>query len=172
MATNRTLFVAIVIAIVTAAAAPGLVTAQEAKPDIVVKVTMYKEVVTRDAQGAEQVKLVEATTSNPGDVIVYRITATNEGNAPAHNARIVDPIPTGTLLIPGSWSSADSDLTVSIDGGKSFEMYPVKRSVRLADGSVADEEVELSRYTHLRWTATDPLAPGESRSASFKVTVR
>lgn len=172
MTSRTSLFAAVLLVIATVASAPGAVLAQEAKPEIVVKVTMFKEVVTRDAAGQRKVELVQAATSNPGDTLVYRISATNEGAAPAHNTRIVDPIPVGTQLIPESWTTAGSDLSVSIDGGKSFQTYPVKRPVKLEDGNVVEKDVELSRYTHLRWTATEPLTPGETRSASFKVTVR
>ena len=141
-------------------------------PRVVVDVTMKKEIVVRDAQGKEAIVLQDTSSASPGDTLVLHIDYSNRGSEPAHNARVVDPVPSGTQLIPESWTAPNADLNVSVDGGRTFEAYPVRRPVKQADGSVVLTAVEASAYTHLRWTPLEPLAPGDVRSASFKVKVR
>ena len=142
------------------------------KPELVVDVSTLKEVVTRDARGQEQRKLEKVSSAQPGDTLVYTINYTNRGSSPAENARIVDPIPPGTRLIAGSWEVPGTRLTASVDGGKSFEPYPIRRPVKAEGGATVEREVDPSLYTHLRWTCTEPILPGETRQATFKVEVR
>lgn len=145
---------------------------QEAEPRIVVGVSMKKEVVVVDEQGREQVVLQDAAITRPGDTLVYRIHCANKGAAPALNARIVDPVPAGTQLIPGSLEAPGLDVQASVDGGRTFENYPVQRPVTRPDGSREMQEVDPGAYTHVRWTAREPMAPGDTRTALFKVKVR
>ena len=152
-------------------AAPPVL-ARGAGPQVVVQVTPLKEVITRDAQGKERVEYQPVSATGPGDTLVYRIAYTNKGDAPALNARIVDPIPAGTELIPRSWKASGTDMTVSVDGGASFVPFPVLQTVKHPDGTTGEQEVAASQYTHLRWTSNQPLAPGETREAFFKVVVR
>ena len=158
--------------LVSAALMPAGATAAAGKPEVVVGITVMKEVVSRDAQGREKVELAPAATTGKGDTLVYEISYTNKGDAPANNARVVDPVPSGTRLVAGSWSAESADMTVSVDGGKNFTTHPVSQQVTLPDGTKATEQVDPSRYTHLAWTSREPLAPGATRTARFKVVVR
>ncbi|HEY3174335.1 MAG TPA: hypothetical protein VGK94_01100 [Candidatus Polarisedimenticolia bacterium] len=141
-------------------------------PQVVVDVTAMKEVVARDEAGRERVELREASATGPGDTLVYRISYTNKGTSPAHDAKVTDPIPAGTVLLPGSWEAPGADFAVSVDGGRSWDSYPVRHTVKHADGSTSLEEVDATAYTHVRWTSRESLAPGTTRSAVFKVKVR
>lgn len=153
---------------------PGFrpVVAAGGAPRVVVEVVALKEVIVRDAAGGEKVELRPVAATGPGDTLVYRISCTNLGDVPAHDASVVDPIPIGTRLVPGGWDSAGAEFTVSVDGGRSFKTYPVTAPVRQPDGTTAIGEVDASAYTHVRWTSREPLAPGATRTAAFKVTVR
>jgi uncharacterized repeat protein (TIGR01451 family) len=158
--------------LLSALAAVSVAPAQEAKPLVVVDVTMKKEVMVRDAAGREEAALQEAASANPGDTLVLRIDYSNQGKAPAHNAQVVDPIPAGTQLVPGSWTAPGAEMTVSVDGGRTWEVFPVRRPAPQPDGRTVLKDVDPSAYTHIRWTAREPLAPGDVRSATFKVKVR
>ncbi|HKY32055.1 MAG TPA: hypothetical protein VJV23_05915 [Candidatus Polarisedimenticolia bacterium] len=162
----------VAVAAVVAVPAGDTAVAQDARPRIVVDVSLKKEVVVRDPQGREHVTLEEVTSSGPGDTLVYRIHYVNRGEAPAVNPRVVDPVPPGTELVPGSWDTEGADFSVSVDGGRTFHPYPVRRTVTQPDGASSIQEVALSSYTHVRWTCREPLAPGDARSAVFKVKVR
>jgi uncharacterized repeat protein (TIGR01451 family) len=146
--------------------------AGEGRPNVVVDVLAMKEVVQRDNTGRQTIQLREPEPTGPGDTLVYRIHYRNEGTAPAHDTQLIDPIPAGTLLVPGSWDAKGGDFSVSTDGGKTFERYPVRRAVKQTDGTTKLQDVELSAYTHVRWTAREPLPPGAERMTAFKVKVQ
>jgi len=146
--------------------------AGEGHPNVVVDVLAMKEVIQHDNAGRQTVQLKETESTGPGDTLVYRILYRNEGTAPAHDTQLVDPIPAGTLLIPGSWDTKGGEFSVSTDGGKTFESYPARRAAKQADGTTRLQEVELSAYTHVRWTAKEPLPPGAERMTTFKVKVQ
>lgn len=167
----RMLGAAVVAAAIVAGGADNTAIAQTGRPDVVVEVAVMKEVVVRDDQGAESVELREVGAARPGDTLVYTITYTNRGDQPALSPRVQDAIPDGTELVPDSWSE-ESALAVSVDGGSTFSQYPVRRPIKLADGSLREQEVSLASYTHVRWSSNEPLSPGESREVSFKVIVR
>ncbi|MEG1615286.1 MAG: DUF11 domain-containing protein, partial [Oscillospiraceae bacterium] len=48
------------------------------------------------------VKAADKTIAYIGDTITYNLAITNTGNVPADNVVITDPIPSGTVLVPGS----------------------------------------------------------------------
>lgn len=170
---HRQVLPAVCLMVLTAgppAARPAM--AGEGTPRVTVDVVALKETVVRDAAGKEKVELTPALRTGPGDTLVYRISCTNRGDAPARDASVVDAIPAGTRLVPDSWEAAGAEFSVSVDGGRTWSGYPVTTRVTRADGTTADRPVDDAAYTHVRWIAKEPLAPGATRSAVFKVTVR
>ncbi len=107
-----------------------------------------------------------------GDVLVYTLEILNLGPGSAHNARVVDPVPEGTVLVPGSMGGQDAEASVSNDGGVSYATYPITRSILRDDGTSEELPIPLEEYTHVRWVLTQPLDPGEKRTAYFKVRVQ
>jgi uncharacterized repeat protein (TIGR01451 family) len=158
------------LSVLMALAAPAA--AQDEKPRVVIYVDVQEEVAQPDARGNVQLARFDVERADPGDVLVYKLTYTNTGSRPAVNAKVDDPIPAGTVLVPGSVSGEKARITFSIDGGRTYVPWPATVSVPGPDGSPTEVEAPAERYTHIRWSALTPLAPGESRTASFKVLVR
>jgi uncharacterized repeat protein (TIGR01451 family) len=100
------------------------------------------------------VKTVSSATAIPGDVLTYSVLYTSAGTTDAHNAIIVDTIPTATTYMAGSASGAGTAITFSHDGGTSFDSS------------------DAAPVTHIRWTVAAALAPGDNGTVAFQSQVQ
>jgi uncharacterized repeat protein (TIGR01451 family) len=122
--------------------------------------------VVTDPSGKES--LASADTARPGDVLEYVASYHNQGPSVAHGLVATLPLPVGTEWV--SEEAHPSATLASLDGN-SFSAIPLKRTVRLADGSSRQELVPLREYRALRWAPTDLGASGDySVSARVKIT--
>ncbi|HEY2029800.1 MAG TPA: hypothetical protein VGH20_11390 [Myxococcales bacterium] len=137
-----------------------------AKPRIVIAIQQFKEV----ADG-RSTKLVPAQSASPGDVVEYQLVYRNEGDEPATNAVIQDPIPKGTTYLANSANGDGTEITFSSDKGQTFAP-PVKLTydVKLPNGSVEKRTVTPAEYTNVRWTVKQVPA-GASGKVVFRVRV-
>ena len=55
-------------------------------------------------------------SAKPGTCVIYRITATNQGNVPVTVVKINDTVPTYTTLVSGSESNNNTSGTVTVNG--------------------------------------------------------
>lgn len=143
--------------------------AQVPAPKVTVAVDVERE-ITRPGDG-DVVEREPVDVARPGDVLVYTVRASNIGDAEAIGARVEDPIPPGTVLIPESVSSPTASPSASLDGGKTWTSFPAMVRETTEDGTVRTVPAPGERYTHLRWALDGALHPGESRDLSFKVRV-
>jgi len=140
-----------------------------APPRLEVTVSVQREAVHVDASGRSTVVLEPVKTANPGDVLVYRLHATNVGLGPAREAKIDDSIPTGTVLMP---DSVGKNVHASLDGGKTWQAFPATIARKREDGQLERVPAPASAYTHLRWMLEDAVPPGGSAEVGFKVQVQ
>jgi uncharacterized repeat protein (TIGR01451 family) len=146
-------------------AAPG--------PDVKVTVEVLQEIIREDADGNLVTDQQPVGLASPGDILVYTVRAENLGDGPAFDPRLQDPVPEGTVLLPESVTLKDVTTTASLDGGETWEPFPVRILVGEDDnGQPRYEQVPAEAYTNLRWNLTGPLGPGEAKEVSFKVRVR
>jgi len=66
-------------------------------------------------------------------------------------------------------TAAPTQALASVDG-QHFEAIPLKRQVRLANGTDALRDVPYGEYRYLRWTLGD-MAAGSSRTVHARVRV-
>ena len=142
---------------------PSLATAA---PNVKVSIAAEKEVVIIE-QGKRVKKRVSADEVFPGDTVYYILTFDNKGNEEAKDVVLVDPIPESTMYINGTAFGPGSEITFSIDQGKTYK-NPSLLSYKV-DGKkrVASPE----QYTHIRWIVKS-LKPGKSGHAGFQVRVK
>ena len=123
-------------------------------------------VITTDAKGHEQARPV--TTTNPGDVIEYRIRYENTDAKPVTQLAVSGPVPKGTALVADSVKSPVKHATVySADGGKTYQSAPIKR--KNAQGLL--ETVPASEYSAVQWRVQEPLRQGAPQQFSYRVRV-
>lgn len=144
--------------------------AQE-RPRLDLKTTLEKEVMV-EKEGKWVVEKLPVENTNPGDVLVFNISYLNKGMTGAADARIVNPVPEGTVLIPESITGDDADINCSIDNALSWHKPPVMIRIKNSDGREVIRPAPADRYTHIKWVIKKPVLPGRSGRVSFKVTVK
>jgi uncharacterized repeat protein (TIGR01451 family) len=138
-----------------------------AKPLISVSMKAEKEVTVN-----KEKKIVAADKVNPGDVIIYIVNYVNTGDEAAINAVLDDPIPKGTAYIPGSAFGKDSEITFSIDGGKTFKKPSLLTyEVKLPNTTMEKRTASPEQYTNIRWTVGVVPARGRGQ-VGFKVKIK
>lgn len=95
-----------------------------------------------------KVVLTSADVGKPGDLVEYSGTYRNAGPKPVEKLMATIPVPPGTTYVSGSAEPVKA--TASIDGVR-YAAMPLKRTVRLADGSTREEPVPLTEYRYVRW---------------------
>lgn len=116
-------------------------------------------IVTRDG------RFVPALEAIPGEVVEYRITATNVGNTtlPAGRVTIIGPVMSGFAYVPDTATPSSTDVLteVSVDGVTfSREQLVTSR------GPISPWD-----YRAIRWTLLQPLEPGAVATFTYGVVV-
>ena len=151
-----------------AASAPAAGTSAAQQNPIVLKSIAESEITVKNAQGEPEKKRVPLVKALPGAEVIYTTTFTNQGNKPAGDIVVTDPIPANTTYVEGSAYGDKSVVTFSIDGGKSYAA-PDKLIVKTADGH--ERPARPSDYTHIHWVYQGTLAPGQTGTVGFRVVV-
>ena len=123
-------------------------------------------------RGGQALALDRVEHVKPGEILDWQIVSLNEGAGVARDYKAVGHIPAGTVLVAGSAAGeSGSQVTYSIDGGKTFSTQPVVEE-RQPDGTVKKVPAPVSMYTEVRYEWSDALAAGGKISASYKVRVK
>jgi uncharacterized repeat protein (TIGR01451 family) len=142
-----------------------------AKPLVSVSMKAEKD-VTVVTKGEKLTKRVAATNADPGDVIFYTLNFVNSGDEAATNAVIDDPIPKGTVYLPGSAFGKDAEISFSIDGGKTFKKPSLLTyEVKLPNGKTEKRSASPEEYTNIRWTVS-MIPAGGSGQVGFQVRMK
>ena len=136
------------------------------RPEVKVELTGSVE------RGGARLALDKVENVKQGEILDWQIVSSNEGTGAARDYKTVGHIPAGTVLVAGSASGENgSQVTYSIDGGKTYSTQPVVEE-RQPDGTVKKVPAPVSMYTEVRYEWSDALAPGGKLSASYKVRVK
>jgi uncharacterized repeat protein (TIGR01451 family) len=127
------------------------------------------EITEVDSKGKQTVKRIPAGKVIPGTEVIYTITATNTGDQNADNITVTDPIPENTVYVEGSAFGSGTEITFSVDGGKTYDK-PAKLSVPDATGTPRRATAE--DYTHIRWKFQFSLKPGQEAPVWFRARVK
>jgi uncharacterized repeat protein (TIGR01451 family) len=125
-----------------------------------------KTVVAPD--GSKQTMLVPAELVPPGGEVVYTVKFENVGTQPATDVVVTNPVPEHTRFVANSAGGPGTEVTFSVDGGKTFAT-PDRLNVRGPEGERA---ATADDYTHLRFRLLNPLPPGQVAYARFRTAVK
>lgn len=108
--------------------------------------------------------------ARPGDEIRYTLVFTNLTAGSVKNVQFVDPIPAGLVYVLGSAAARQSvRVEYSIDGGKAYAEQPMIAAIE--NGKTVEQPAPRERYTHVRWTVLESVAPGAQVTAEFRTQV-
>jgi len=142
-----------------------------ASPLVSVSMKAEKE-VSVGTKGEKVTKRVAATNVDPGDVIFYTLHFVNSGDEAANSAVLDDPIPKGTVYLPGSAFGKDAEITFSIDNGNTFKKPSLLTyEVKMPNGKTEKRSASPEEYTHIRWTVR-VIPAGGSGSVGFQVRMK
>lgn len=127
------------------------------------------EVTETDAQGNRTIKRTAAVSVIPGTEVIYTITAKNTGTEAASNIVVKNPVPANTVYVDGSAFGADTVITFSVDGGKSYDSAS-KLTVKDASGNTRAATAE--DYTHVRWSLQVELKPDQQADVWYRARVK
>lgn len=144
---------------------------QEKKPQLSIEVKVEKEIISQKGN-KKLTKRVSAEKAKKGDTLVYTLTYTNKTKETVTDVAVTDPIPQGSQYIIGTASGTDTEITFSIDGGKTFQASPVRHKVKKPDGGEEMRDATPDMFTHVKWLIKKKVTPGRSGQVYFKVIVK
>ena len=142
-----------------------------AKPEIVLSVISEKEVIEKQ-NGKNIVKHVPAKDIESGQVLIFTLKYSNKGNENAKNVVFDNPIPKETVYEVGSAKGAGSEITFSINDGKSYKKPSMLTyEIKGAGGKTIRKNASPEKYTNVRWIIPG-VPPGAGGELSYRARVR
>jgi uncharacterized repeat protein (TIGR01451 family) len=137
----------------------GMGFAQDQPVTTRVKAYIVSQVTADDGTVTE--RFTESTTARPGQVVEYRVFATNAGETtlPAESVSVIGPIPDSATYVDGSATPTSERVRTefSLDG-QTF-------------GEAPETTEGPSAYQAVRWTLLTPLEPAQEEEFSYRVTI-
>ena len=150
---------------------PFVSSAALAKPQLQMNVTAEKEVTVTEG-GKAVVKRVKTDKSAPGETLIFTLSYTNTGDEKAVDVKLDNPLPSGTRYVADSAAGANSQVSFSVDGGKTFAKPDQLTVEKVAAGNKKEKtRAQVADYTTIRWVISE-IQPGQSGQVSFRAQVQ
>ena len=143
------------------AAAPALA-------DVTAEQIVEKEIIRRDASGAESVERVKADTVVPGEEIIYSLRFVNDANQAADAIVLVMPVPAEVKYVEGSVTGVNARVTFSADGGQT---YVARGRLTVAEDGV-QRPAKSDEISHIKWTLLEPLAANAKGEVAYRAVLK
>lgn len=129
------------------------------------------EIKVKNDQGIEEIKRIPAASANvaPGDAVIFTNYYSNKGDKPADKVVVTNPVPNNMFYVDGSAGGKNARIEFSIDKGKTFGL-PETLIISTDDGK--ERPARSTDYTHIRWTLTTAVPPGEKGEVAFRAKVQ
>lgn len=144
----------------------------QAAPSVTLRSDVKIERTERDASGNVTTKLLtpKEVAVVPGDNIVFTLLVNNATAQPAVGFKATNPMPAAV-----SFASVTEDWAeVSVDGGKNWgKLANLKVKASDATGTAGVDRAAMPQdVTHVRWIFADAIAPGATRTVSYRGVVK
>lgn len=140
-----------------------------AKGHIEMRTEVRKVETYTDKEGNKKQREVKPDKVIPSDELLYTIYFRNVSKESASNIVINDPIPENMRYKKGSAFGSGTEITFSVDGGKTFAT-PDKLKVNSGQGGL--KTATETDYTHIRWIFKPVLGPGEKGTVQFRAILK
>lgn len=142
-----------------------------ADPKVTLSSISEKEVV-EVVDGKQVVKRVATTTTDSGTKLFFIITYHNEGDESAHNVTFDNPVPNGAYYVSGSAKGEGTNITFSIDKGKTYKKPSLLTyEINTPQGVKEKRTASPEQYSHVRWKISE-IEPGVKGQLEYQVHVR
>lgn len=127
------------------------------------------EVEVVGENGKKRIERQPANRVIPGSVVLYTNTFENVSKKSVEGIATTNPIPANTEYQAGSAYGEDTEITFSVDGGKTYAA-PEKLKVKTTDGY--ERLAKATDFTHIRWAYKNSLAAGAIGEVGFRVVIK
>lgn len=138
----------------------GVAFAQDDNPiDIRIEAYIVSQVTAEDGSVTE--RFSESSTARPGQVVEYRVFATNtdETTLPAESVSVLGPVPESSTYVDGSATPSSEAVRTEF----SLDNETFSEAPETTEGPTA--------YRAVRWTLLTPLEPGQEEQFVYRVTI-
>ena len=125
---------------------------------------VFQEIDIKGPDGKLERKTVPAAKVVPGTEVIYVITYKNDGDKPADDVVVTNPIPKDLEYVSAASMGGEST-QVSVDGGK---RYDALSRLTVTDAEGKPRAATPADVTHVRWSIKSPVKPGEEGKVSFR----
>lgn len=141
------------------------------KKGIELKSTAEVDITVKNDKGVSEVIRVEAASANvaPGDTVIFSTYYAYQGEKPATDVVINNPLPEHMLYLDGTAEGKGTRIEFSVDKGQTFA---AANNLKIKDTEGKERPATAADYTHIRWTIEGALQNGAKGSVSFKAKVK
>lgn len=141
----------------------------ETQQPIELTTIVEQEIIEKDANGKEKIKRIPAAKVVPGNEVIYTTRFKYNGDDPATDIVISNPIPQFTVYKLGTAAGKNTVIQYSVNNGESFHSTE-QLKVKDLEGEVRAAGAE--DYTNIRWTYLGQLDKGDEGTVEFRVVLR
>jgi uncharacterized repeat protein (TIGR01451 family) len=121
------------------------------------------------AHGHESTKLIPADRVVSGDTVIYTLEVRNTAPVSVPRPVVTYPIPTHMTYTPDSAVGPGTEVTYSVDAGRSFD---APENLRIQEPGGEPRVATAADYTHIRWQLKNTLKGNSVAFVRFRARAK
>jgi uncharacterized repeat protein (TIGR01451 family) len=121
------------------------------------------------SQGRETSKLIPADRVVSGDTVIYTLEVRNTASVPVRRPVVTYAIPAHMTYMPDSAVGPGTEVTYSLDAGRSFD---APENLRIQEPGGQFRAATAADYTHIRWQLKNALKGNSVAFVRFRVRMK